>query len=572
MSEPKFVELNPESAAELLRRAKANELRESDCETIEALINTIAILKECFENGRLHVKRLLKMIFGVKTEKKRNVVGKGKPKKGDEVAGNPDGSEIDGPDGESPGGEDGAESSDDASEKRKKAKGHGRNGAGDLSGAEKEYVPLKDPKPGDPCPLCEKGKLYEFRHGVVVRFLGQPLVKAKVWEMEKLRCNLCGAVFKPELPKEAEGEKYDETAVAAIALAKYGFGMPFHRLQNFQACLGIPLPASTQWDKIEAGADKIYPAFEELKRRAAQGRVVHNDDTVMKILELLKENEEGRNPDSRKGMFTTGIVSVGGEATIALFFTGRAHAGENMADVLEKRDPKLPPPIQMCDALSRNFSVCDKIVLSHCNAHSRRNFVDVADNFPEQCEYVLTVFEKIYENDAACKREGMDDMRRLEFHRENSGPPLEKFHRWLDCQFQLRKAEPNSGMGKAISYALDHWEELTLFLREPGVPLDNNVCERILKKAILNRKNSLFYKTLHGAYIGDMYSSLIHTCVINGINPFDYLTSLQIHSSEVFKNPGRWLPWNYKEAMSAVGSADAPPPTELAERAIRARA
>ena len=283
--------------------------------------------------------------------------------------------------------------------------------------------------------------------------------------------------------------------------------------------------------------------------------------------ELIKQNEEGRNPDSRKGMFTTGIVSVAGRATIALFFTGRAHAGENIAGVLEKRNPLLPPPIQMCDALSRNFSGCGKVLPAHCNVHSRRNFVDVADNFPEQCEYVLTVFEKICENDALCKSRVMDDMRRLEFHRQNSGPILEKFEQWLDCQFQLRKVEPNSGLGKAISYALEHWEKPALFLSVPGVPLNNNVCEQILKRAILDRKNALFYKTLHGACVGDMYMSLIHTCVMNGIKPFDYLTTLQILSSEVFRNPGRWMHWNYKEEMSALARADSPLPTEPSEQA-----
>ena len=257
MSEPKILEPSPESAAELLRRARANELPESDCEIIAAMIGTIAILGQCFENGRLYVKRLLKMIFGVKTEKKKKRV---------------------------------------------------------------------------------------------------------------------------------------------------------------------------------------------------------------------EENEEGRNPDSRKGMFTAGIVSAAGPATIALFFTGRGHAGENIADVLEKRNPLLPPPIQMCDALSRNFSGCGKVVLAHCNAHSRRNFFDVADNFPDRCEYVPTVFQKIYKNDALCKREGMDDMRRLEFHREKSGPIPEEFQIWLDCQFQMRKVEPDSGLGKAISYALEHWEKLTLFPTVPGVP------------------------------------------------------------------------------------------------------
>ena len=120
---------------------------------------------------------------------------------------------------------------------------------------------------------------------------------------------------------------------------------------------------------------------------------------------------------------------------------------------------------------------------------------------------------------------------------------------WFESQFDEKKVEPNSGLGKAIKYMRKHWNELSLFLREPGAPLDNNLCERALKKAILHRKNSLFYKTKHGAYVGDLFMSLIHTCVLCKVNPFDYLIKLQQHSASLFKNPSQWLPWNYKDAI-----------------------
>ena len=109
-------------------------------------------------------------------------------------------------------------------------------------------------------------------------------------------------------------------------------------------------------------------------------------------------------------------------------------------------------------------------------------------------------------------------------------------------------------MGKAISYLLRHWQALTLFLREKGAPLDNNVCERALKKAILNRKNALFYKTLNGAQVGDLFMSLIHTCELNGVNPFDYLTELQRHCSEVERTPADWMPWNYRNTLNRIHS------------------
>src|SRR5205823_1517189 len=116
---------------------------------------------------------------------------------------------------------------------------------------------------------------------------------------------------------------------------------------------------------------------------------------------------------------------------------------------------------------------------------------------------------------------------------------------WLEAQLAGRKTEPNSGLGKAITYLLRHWKGLTAFLREAGAPLDNNICERALKRAVLHRKNALFYKTLHGAEVGDVFMSLIHTCQLCGVNSFEYLTELQRHARELAANPAQWMPWNY---------------------------
>ena len=123
-------------------------------------------------------------------------------------------------------------------------------------------------------------------------------------------------------------------------------------------------------------------------------------------------------------------------------------------------------------------------------------------------------------------------------------------HGWLEAQINEKKTEPNSGLGKAITYLRRHWKGLTAFLREIGAPLDNNICERALKRAILHRKNCLFYKTLNGAQVGDLYISLIHTCELNGANPFDYLTELQRHAGELAASPSDWMPWNYRETLA----------------------
>jgi hypothetical protein len=143
----------------------------------------------------------------------------------------------------------------------------------------------------------------------------------------------------------------------------------------------------------------------------------------------------------------------------------------------------------------------------------------------------------------------MSPEERLRFHQEHSQPLMDKLYGWLETQLAERKAEPNSGLGKAITYLLRHWKGLTLFLRQAGAPVDNNICERALKRAVLHRKNALFYRTLNGAQVGDLFMSLIHTCQLCGVNSFDYLTELQRHARELATNAAEWMPWNYRQHL-----------------------
>ena len=167
---------------------------------------------------------------------------------------------------------------------------------------------------------------------------------------------------------------------------------------------------------------------------------------------------------------------------------------------------------------------------------------------------MLETLRGVYHNDALAREQGLLPQDRLRFHRKHSGPLMKELHDWMEAQFAERKSEPNSGLGKAISYLLNHWPKLTLFLRQPGAPIDNNIVERALKKAILNRKNALFYKTLNGAGVGDLFMSLIHTCELNGVNPFEYLTELQRHSEELKQKPSDWMPWNYRETVARLAT------------------
>lgn len=435
---------------------------------------------------------------------------------------------------------------------RRTAKGHGRNSTGAYEGARKVVVSHASLASGDACPECDRGRVYTQRQPkTLVRVVGQAPVEATVFEMERLRCNACGQVFTAEEPEGIGPDKYDATATAMIAQLKYGTGVPFTRLERTERQMGIPLPAATQWELVEQAAAVLKPAFDQLIWQAAQGEVLHNDDTGMRILRLAREPS-----DKRTGIFTSGIVSLWQNRKIALFFTGRQHAGENLADLLQHRAEQ-SSPIQMCDALSRNTPKLTngvKILLANCIAHGRRQFVEIAANFPQECGYVLESLGMVYGNEAFAREQGFDAESRLTFHQQYSAPLMEQLHGWLKAQLAEAKTEPNSGLGKAISYLLNHWRPLTLFLREKGAPLDNNLCERALKKAILNRKNAMFYKTSNGAMVGDLFMSLIHTCELNGVNAFRYLTELQRYSSDVKRTPADWMPWNYDQTLARMQS------------------
>ena len=233
-----------------------------------------------------------------------------------------------------------------------------------------------------------------------------------------------------------------------------------------------------------------------------------------------------------------------------MFFTGHRHAGENLTEVLKHRAAELAPPIQMCDALSRNLPEELEVILANCLSHGRRRFVEVAINFPQECLYVLEILKDVYINDAEARRRGFSDQQRLDWHQAQSGPKMTDLKNWLTEQIEQHQVEPNSSLGEAITYMRNHWEALTLFLRQAAAPLDNNVCERALKKAILHRKNAYFYKTPNGARVGDLFMSLIHTCELNEVNPFDYLTELQKHATELSSDPDNWMPWNYRDTLA----------------------
>ena len=517
---PEIVQLSTAELEQLLAEVRVL-LPPATYALIQSLLRTLVWIMGLLEQKQTTLARLRRLLFGEKTEKARKIF----PESFLTVAG--------------------------SAEPKPKRKGHGRRGAKEYRGARRVKVPHPKLHLGDLCPECLKGKLYLFNQPAqIIRVVAQPIFQATVFDLERLRCALCGTLFTAPAPLEAGEGKYDSSVGIMLALTRYGMGQPMYRTDKWQTHFGVPLPASTQWKLIAAASPTPQIVYEALVDLAANGSIIHTDDTTMRVHSLRQEISEKEDP--RTGIFTTGLISRVGEHQISLFFTGQKHAGENLDQTLKRRAAGLDKPLHMCDALSRNVSKEFETILCNCLCHGRRQVVDVVDNFPEQCRKIIEVLAEVYRVDALAKEQRLSDTQRLLLHQTQSKPLMDELHQWMREQLDHKHVEPNSGLGQALSYLLRHWEPLTRFLSVPGAPLDNNLAERALKMAILHRKNSLAFMTLRGARVGDVFMSLIHTCELNDVNPFDYLMALQQHADSVSKAPDQWLPWNYSKTLETI--------------------
>jgi transposase len=549
MKQPEEVQLSREDGEALLVRLEANTLTADDRSVLGKVLTSYFWPLFALREAKLSLKRIKALVFGEKPKPPKP------PAAGGAVGGRSgDGNETQA----SPSHGVQSLSAMLPPEKKTPPPGHGRQGADVYRAAQTIECRHEALAVGERCPACGRGSLYRLPPGVEMRLDGNALLSAVRYELEKVRCSACGQVFTASVPAAAGSKKYTARARAVLALARYYLGLPWHRLEGFQAVVGVPVPDATQWDQGELVGDCTHPIFQCLEKLAAQGEVIFQDDTPGRVLTLIEENQQARakaraqgkaKADERTGMQTTALIVQVGERRICLYYTGRRHAGENLAALLTKRDPGRGKPLVMSDALSSNNAAEATLIRCHCLAHARRQFSDVADDFPAESAAVVNALKLIYDHDDEARDQGFNAQERLAYHQAYSVPVFTTLKTWLEHQTAERVVEPNSSVGKAIAYLLGHWATLTQCIKEPGAPLDNNVAERALKLCIRQRKNSLFYATEHSAYIASILTSVIATCVQAGVNVLDYLVAVQEHRHEVFANPHAWLPWNYEAAL-----------------------
>src|SRR6267142_1108418 len=453
------ITLSSEEGEVLIAQVHQSNVPTAVAGRVEQIIRMYFWLVFALQEAKLSVKRLRNLLFGSSAQPKGRPESEGEATSS-EAPGQAAGEEEAVPVAEvAPRLETtGREAGSGASESEGKPKpqgghraGTGRLGADAYGGAERTECRHEDLAVGQRCPVCGQGTFYE---------------------LQKLRCSACGQIFTAPLPHEAGEEKYSPRARAVLVVGRYYLGLPFYRVEGYQALLGVPIPDATQWDQIEKVGDCCYVVFELLETLAAQGELIHQVDTSVRIVTLIKENQQIRaqaaaqgfsRPKERTGMFPTALVVKRGERLICLYYSGRAHAGENLAALLEKREADQKPPLVMSDALARNEVEEGLVIRCHCLAHGRRQFSDIEEVFPSACRVVIDALKQVFDHDDEARDQHMSPPARLAYHQAYSQPLMDDLKAWLDLQCEDRLVEPNSSLGQAIAYMQTHWETLTRF-------------------------------------------------------------------------------------------------------------
>jgi transposase len=316
--------------------------------------------------------------------------------------------------------------------------------------------------------------------------------------------------------------------------------------------LGLPLTASTIYDQCEHVANALFPVFRQLKALAADAVHLHLDDTTHRILDqrpIEKPERNGNKTRLRSGIYTSGVIAAlsSGHAVV-LFQTNIGHAGEWLDESLAPRSAQVAPPLLMSDALASDRpSVLRTAIHTLCNAHARRRFVEFMNHFSRQVAEFLQRYKAIWANDDLIEKEALSPPERLAYHREHSLPVMEAMRALGQQRLAEGDVEQDSGLGQAVAYFNRHYDGLSAFCHHEGAKIDNNAMEAQLKLVVRNRKNAYFYKTLAGAGVADVITSMIATGDLAGINVFDYFNAIQRNAAAVKAHPEYWRPWNYDE-------------------------
>ena len=439
---------------------------------------------------------------------------------------------------------------------------HGRRGWNDFPDAPICYHYHPRLHRGCECPACLRGRLYPGEPARFACIQGQANLVVKRHEIERLVCNLCKTAFTAPLEQELQEDGvsgsrlYAFSAATMVVLLKQFGGMPWHRQEDLQQGIGVRVPDASMADLTERVANAARPVADYLHALARDAFKFFADDTGAMILEqrsiTCTQRSTGKQVE-RTGCHVTCVVAVTSDGHwITLYRVGIQHSGELLDQVLTGRDKTLPPPLVMGDCSACNKVTVCLVIYGGCNAHAVRRFKAAKDRDPENAGYALERYKQIFDNETYCKEQGFDDQQRLAYHREHSKPLFDEICEHGEALFEAKAIEPSSDIGKAYSYMTGNRVRLSAFTRIPGMPLENNLVERKLRRPVRLRDNVPFFKNAVGARHADIIWTVGDTALDYDVNLSEYFSALQCYAPDVRQNPHLWMPWLYTQRLEAL--------------------
>lgn len=300
--------------------------------------------------------------------------------------------------------------------------------------------------------------------------------------------------------------------LAQIIIDKYVDHLPVHRqMQRFERA-GVKLPYSTLTDWVSATAKLIAPLYEALKRQVLQSGYLHADETPIKVMDKDKKGQTHRGyywvyQDSiHKLVFFDYQQSRGREGPVAILETFQGYLqtdGYSAYEIFDKRSG---------------------IILMHCMAHARRMFHEALENDAARASYALEEMGKLYSIERNCKEQELSYTETAEVRGQKSTPILESLGKWMKAQYL--QVTPKSAIGKALAYSIERWDRLSLYTQEGKLTIDNNPVENAIRPVAVGRKNYLFAGSHEAAQRSAMLYSLLGSCKMHGVEPFQWLKTV----------------------------------------------
>lgn len=389
----------------------------------------------------------------------------------------------------------------------------------------------------------------------IIEYAGNGFVR-ELHQLEVLVCDTClRKVTAPEPPRVLEGGLYGAGFMAYLAVAKCGDSIPIYRLEKSFRRLGIPMARSTMNELLHAAARELTPIYERMVALLRESRAVRADETSMRVQKRKK-----------RAFVWTFIAALESDAPepswVVVYKFSPDRSGETPREVLGGTQGYL-----MVDAYSGYNTVVDVDgrVRVCCNAHARRRFHEALETEPVVARQALDYYLSLYRIEREAKLSGIEGTpAHLALRQSRAKPITETFKAWLELE--QPKHMPKSPMGGAIRYALNHWTELTRYLEDPSLTIDNNLSEGALRVVALGRKNYLhFGHDTAGQNIAMLYS-LVSSCEANHINPLEYLRDvllrLRTHPASRIDEllPHRWTPVGPRGGEPTPPTGGGPPP------------